>query len=366
MENTEHLRKTALNLERVVAELGASFRRNGSMQNESQHFDNLEKTTRFLQQIVAGFRANHKLSKSELHDLGPSDDSKVHGKSSPTPNTVGNPKLEFIPSRLNILQIPGPFPFLMATMQEGVPYADGDVAQQRILSMLQLHDKCSQNKNVFVVDVGGFLGDFGLSAAAAGCKVIIFEVQPKMVEIIKLSVRLNNFEHLVDVRHNAVSAIGGNSLCFHEAGGQTNTDTPIGNEQKFCVETIRLDSVLESVESVVMLKVDVEGHELGVLKSASDSISQGKISNIITEFTAWWTDRDSQDKYLSYLHSLAHSTVYCLHRTGPEIYGPLSSDISDSFFNNHLTRHLQTDFLVTLAGHEWLSGVTPWSPDVLA
>jgi hypothetical protein len=54
VENTDHLRKTAINLERVVAELGASLRRNGSMQNEAQHFDhNLEKTTRILERVVA-------------------------------------------------------------------------------------------------------------------------------------------------------------------------------------------------------------------------------------------------------------------------------------------------------------------------
>lgn len=313
-------------------------------------------------------RATHNLSTLALHELEPFDDSKVQGKSSPLTSTIGSPKLEFIPSdsRLRILRIPGPFPFLIVTHEEQPPYADGDVAQQRVMAMLHLHDKCSQNKNLFVVDVGGFLGDFGLSAAALGCKVIIFEVQPKMVEIIKLSVRLNNFGHLVDVRHNAISAVEGSSLCFHEAGGQTNTDSPSGNDMKFCVETVRLDSVLESIESVAMLKVDVEGHELGVLKSASDSIARGKISNIITEFTPWWTERDAQDKYLPYLHSLAGSTVYCLHRTGPQIYGPLSNDISDSFFNNHMTRHLQTDFFVALAGHEWLGGVTPWSPDVLA
>ena len=53
VENTDHIQKTALNLERVVAELGASLRRNGSM-NEAQHSDhNLEKTTRILERVVA-------------------------------------------------------------------------------------------------------------------------------------------------------------------------------------------------------------------------------------------------------------------------------------------------------------------------
>jgi len=75
------------------------------------------------------------------------------------------------------------------------------------MALLKLQKRCSQD--TIVVDVGGFLGDFGLSAAAMGCKVIIFEVQPKMVKIIKLSVRLNNFENFVDVRYNAVSEVDG-------------------------------------------------------------------------------------------------------------------------------------------------------------
>ena len=216
------------------------------------------------------------------------------------------------------------------------------------------------------MDVGGFLGDFGLSAAAMGCKVVIFEVQPQMVEIIKLSVRLNNFENLVDVRHNAVSEVGGRMLCFHGEGGQTNVDSSDAVDRRFCVETVRLDSVFQNTQSVVLLKIDVEGHELGVLKSACGLIGHGQVLNV-TEFTTWWTDRDAQTSHLPYVDSTVNSSVYCLHRTGTQIYGPISSNYFNTFFNSHTQRHLQTDLLVTLAGDEWVSeNAVLWSPGVLA
>jgi hypothetical protein len=133
------------------------------------------------------------------------------------------------------------------------------------------------------------------------------------------------------------------------------------------VETVRLDSVLQNTQSVVLLKIDVEGHEWSVLKSASGLIGHGRVLNIVTEFTTWWTDRDAQTSYLPYVHAIVNSYVYCLHRTGTRIYGPISSNYFNNFFNSHTQRHLQTDLLVTLAGDEWVSEhAVPWSPDVLA
>ena len=56
------------------------------------------------------------------------------------------------------------------------------------------------------------IGDFGLYAAACGCQVYIFEVQPDMVDLIQTSISLNNFSSSrVHVVNKAISDLPSNS-----------------------------------------------------------------------------------------------------------------------------------------------------------
>jgi FkbM family methyltransferase len=88
----------------------------------------------------------------------------------------------------------------------------------QILKDLRLAETCQQQPSTTVVDVGGFLGDFGLAAAAVGCSVVIFEVQPKQVELIQASISLNGFQDRVTLVNAAVSNTSGASVTFAAAG----------------------------------------------------------------------------------------------------------------------------------------------------
>lgn len=191
------------------------------------------------------------------------------------------------------------------------------------------------------------LGEFGLYAAACGCQVFFFEVQPNMVALIKKSIELNNFPtSRVQVIRRAVSdVLTGSHLTFQTAGGTTTISN--GSLQ---VQSIRLDDVPWPAKGIILLmKVDVEGFELNVLQSAPNLFKENRIHHLIFEYTAWWTDRSSQKDLIMFVEkSLLARKIYALDRTGSSVYGPLEREALDKFYNDHLVRHLQTDVYAVL------------------
>lgn len=179
-------------------------------------------------------------------------------------------------------------------------------------------------------------------AAACGCQVYIFEVQPNMIDLIQTSISVNNFSlsrvHIID---KAVSNLPSNSqLLFSVAGGDT---TAINGSLN--VSTIRLDDIQWPVESkIFLLKIDVEGFELNVLQSAEKLFREKRIHHVIFEYTAWWTDRSSQENLLPYAENkIGAKKLYALNRLDKNVYGPLDRKMLDGFYENHRMKHLQTD-----------------------
>ena len=185
-------------------------------------------------------------------------------------------------------------------------------------------------------------GDFGLYAAACGCQVFIFEVQPKMADLIRTSIALNNFStSRVHIMQNAVSDLPSNSkLTFSLQGGATTA-----TNGTLSASTIRLDDIKwPSGSSILLLKIDVEGFELNVLRSAEKLFREKRIHHLIFEYTAWWTDRAAQKDLIPFVEkSLGAKQLYALHRTNSDVYGPLTREVLDQFHDNHVQRHLQTD-----------------------
>ncbi|CAF1350256.1 unnamed protein product [Adineta ricciae] len=250
---------------------------------------------------------------------------------------------KFQPSKYKVVTMDDRVPFYkLATIDGNKPYADGDRAQATIFHSLQLTQKCKQDPSLIVVDIGGFLGDFGLYAAACGCHVFIFEVQPEMVELIKTSVALNNFStSRVHVIQKAVSNLPSNSqVTFASQGGQTTA-----MNGTLLVSTIRLDDIdWPAASSIILLKIDVEGFELNVLRSGEGLFREKRIQHVIFEYTAWWTDRAAQDALIPYVkNTLNAKDLYALDRRDVNVYGPLSEDLFREFHNSHVRRHLQTD-----------------------
>jgi FkbM family methyltransferase len=167
-----------------------------------------------------------------------------------------------------------------------------------------------------------------------------------MTNLIQTSIVINNFStsrvHLIQ---NAISDLPSNSqLIFSPSGGQT---TMVSNGT-LRVSTIRLDDVKwPSQSTILLLKIDVEGFELNVLRSAKKLFQEKRVHHLIFEYTAWWTDRAPQKDLLPFVRQTLNAPqLFTLDRTGKTVYGPLSQEVLDQFHTNHVDRHLQTDIYI--------------------
>ena len=146
-------------------------------------------------------------------------------------------------------------------------------------------------------------------------------------------------------------------------GGQTTV-----SNGSLKISTIRLDDVQWPDQSnILLLKIDVEGFELNVIRSAEKLFREKRVRHLIFEYTAWWTDRAAQNELLPLVEKkLGAKTLYALDRTSTAVYGPLTRQDLDQFHEKHIQRHLQTDIYAVFNEPNESSSlkVQPYNPAV--
>jgi len=161
--------------------------------------------------------------------------------------------------------------------------------EQPVLMMKQI-----SAPSVFI-DVGANMGL--LSNAVASMKqkhtVIAVEPVPAMVTVLCATKRILG-EPGYSVIAAAASNVNGNSTFFVPKGRADNTAAnqktallnvgPLENKQ-VDVETIRLDDVIarRQIKRVALLKIDTQGHEIFVLRGASESLRSRIIEAVFAE-----------------------------------------------------------------------------------
>jgi FkbM family methyltransferase len=261
--------------------------------------------------------------------------------------------------------------YRLATKYGDMPYGASDHAQAKLLEELHLYEVCQRDPSTIVVDVGAglgriikyisidkkhfFLGDFGLYAAACGCTVYLFETRLDMVALIHASIEENSFpDSRVHVFHNGVSDVPSNSIMRYSppADPATNTEDPIP------VVTIRLDDVQWSSPSIFLLKVDVEGLELKVLRSAKNLFDGNRIQHLIFKYTPWLTNGESLKTLLPYVKmTLKARFMYALYRTESVIYGPLLPKHMTALYEEQLKVQYQTNVYATFDKKATMSSI---------
>jgi FkbM family methyltransferase len=158
--------------------------------------------------------------------------------------------------------------------------------EARILSSLSSGD-------VFV-DVGANVGLFTVGAGRAvgpSGRVLAFEPSPFVFPYLRRNVQLNDLPN-VEVLELALSDCERDRAPFYPAPHDhfgMGALAPQFNGESCLVRTRTLDEILEEkkIRRVAVLKVDVEGHELAVLRGARRLLERSESPIVIFEFCDW-------------------------------------------------------------------------------
>lgn len=160
----------------------------------------------------------------------------------------------------------------------------------------------SEESDCFLIDVGMNDGFYTNMAAAYGCRVYGFELQTRCIDASREALSKNNATDKVIIFHQPVSSSNGDvlSISFPEKklcdGGftmegkdkesRTHAHEPLIKNKTFA--TISLSSLIPHAVIVDILKVDVEGHELSVLKGAMTLFKNKQIKHAFVELGSAW------------------------------------------------------------------------------
>jgi len=154
----------------------------------------------------------------------------------------------------------------------------------------------SGNPRKPILDVGSNLGSLTLAAASRfGCVVHAFEMQKDIACRVRMSASSNALDELISVHNVAVSSMDGQEKSYttneRNPGGTGVVDVvKAGDETSNIVSTVTLDSLFYGkVESIPFVKIDTEGHEYEVLKSAKLLLSQNIIKHLVVEIRSHQT-----------------------------------------------------------------------------
>lgn len=192
-------------------------------------------------------------------------------------------------------------------------------------------------------------------AAACGCQVYMFEVDPIKVSLLRMSIKLNSLESRVTLIPKAVSDLPPKSRIYmsFNTSNQVSRDELHDDSDIYSVETISLHQFNFSAD-IYLLRVDVEGYEIHVFRSSEKFFLKNLIHHVLFQYTPSGTDRVSQNDLLPYMRDiLGGRRFYALHPKEPILYGPIYNEDIDQFYIQHQSQNLERDVYVLFQDEEF-------------
>lgn len=138
------------------------------------------------------------------------------------------------------------------------------------------------NRGGVVVDIGANIGTFSIFAGQYANKVYAVEPEPNNLAALKNNITLNEMDDRIVAVPYGISDFKGTAV-IHDSGGGSSIkdDGSFGAE----IEIMTLDNLfsLYHIESVDVLKIDVEGSEIEIILGASKE-NLNKCKYITMEF----------------------------------------------------------------------------------
>lgn len=162
----------------------------------------------------------------------------------------------------------------------------------------------SVSKGNIVLDIGAHIGWYSLMASACVGKtgiVYAFEPEPNSFNILSKNVNLNGIQNVILV-NKALSDSSGSKELFvnlYKNGPSNYQMWRVSNEESISIDTVSLDEYLED-KHVDVIKMDVEGCEVKVLRGAEDVLSENPQLRIFSEYWPEGIKRagDSPEEYI--------------------------------------------------------------------
>lgn len=160
----------------------------------------------------------------------------------------------------------------------------------------------TDNRQQIVLDVGSNRGWYSLVSASYGHRVYCFDPQPHCRTLLSSEIVMNGYSDLITFTHAFVTDIPNFSMdvmmrtgCMggfpnnNEQGYADRFRKPLdrleGANKTMAVGSVVLDDMFDgSKHDILLLKMDVEGHEIHALATAKKLLEKRAIRNIIIEF----------------------------------------------------------------------------------
>lgn len=186
------------------------------------------------------------------------------------------------------------------------------------------------------IDVGANIGAITLKlafAAGPAGKIFAVEPHPDMLERLRANVELNGLSNVTIVPFALSDAPGTASLYaaesdfFHQGRSSLKSSSGLTNQIKIKKITGRMLEEKITHRPVRFLKIDVEGHDLIVLKELADMIKSDRPHLIFEYSKERWLEHNSRiEEALELLSELKYRSYYVKH----DMIFPFGQVIPDS------------------------------------
>ena len=173
-------------------------------------------------------------------------------------------------------------------------------------------------KGAKALDVGMNVGFFSMAMLAMGCRVTAFELQPMLVELSVLSACINSVDGN-DFSNRFTVHQGAASDKHNEALRRTNIlsgnlgKTSVAESGGVEAVSMRIDRVESLRDEIVVMKIDVEGHESEVLHGMHELFVARRVKNIVLEFSPRSLGIEKAADMLQYLFAFGFRDIFELH-----------------------------------------------------
>jgi FkbM family methyltransferase len=187
-----------------------------------------------------------------------------------------------------------------------------------------------------VVDVGANIGYFSLLfSQCVGSKghVYSYEPVPQLASALRKNAELNKFEQKT-LSNLALSDHNGKARFYvgpDDNSGLSSLRQPGNSSIVLDVDLARFDDIFSHAEDIALIKIDVEGAELAVLRGMEGYLCN-KRPNILVEVTNKFLKEmgDSEQSLLAYLQSLGYN-CYVINETRVELLQSRKQPLPDQW-----------------------------------